>query len=79
MNSYRANLERKDAALMLAMEMIGRLRESVPEECPLLINNPSAACACIGACIPKVVTDSYAVMDVLRDTITKNVKPKLPE
>ncbi len=77
MNSYRANLERKDAALRLALEMVGRLRDSVPRKCPL--EGTGCACACTGACIPEVVTDTYAVMDVLRDALTKNVKPKLPE
>ncbi len=79
MNSYRANLERKDAALRLALKMIGRLRDYVPRKCPLWGNGLVTGCACTGACIPEVVTDTYAVMDVLRDALTKNVKPKLPE
>ena len=77
MNSYRANLERKDAALKLAIDMVVRLRDSVPEECPLI--GSGAMCACTGACIPKVVTDSYAVTDSLQDALAEIAKPKLPE
>ena len=77
MNSYRANLERKDAALRLALEMVEKLRDSVPRKCPL--EGTGAACACTGACIPKVVTDSYTVTDALQDALAKIAKPKLPE
>ena len=77
MNSYRANLERKDAALRLAIEMVEKLRDAVPIKCPL--EGTGAWCACTGACHPQVYWDSFTVADALQDALAKVVKPKLPE
>ena len=76
MNSYYVNLKQKDAALMLALEMIVRLRDSVQRKCPL--EGTGAACACTGACHPQVYWDSFTVTDALQDSLAKIVKPKPP-